>query len=390
MPAALLTSGTFRPTNAGAGDTWPAPAPAPAGGSPLSVFNGGNPNGTWSLYVVDDAAQDLGNLAGGWELTITTGAGCPAATPSPTATASASPSCPPVITQSRPDDHAAELGLVQQRVGPHGQQLLESVQHGDLRGLGLIQRDLGLLRDGTSDWSWRDATGDGASVYEQRRNVPGRDSRFADPDRDEPRSNVPGQRLGDSLHRANGGDGAGGNAQLVMEVFTPDGQAAGNLFFIGSNADAGNWTELSECGGLAGLRRRRTRRRSASRTCTLCSTSWAVACECTDTDSDAHTDADGYTADGYPNADPNGDTGNSDADTQRSRRAPTPERRRQRRRRVRPRCSKAINLSTRMRVQTGDNVGIGGFIITGTTPKHVLLRAIGPSLTRYRHRRCAG
>jgi hypothetical protein len=33
-----------------------------------------------------------------------------------------------------------------------------------------------------------------------------------------------------------------------------------------------------------------------------------------------------------------------------------------------------------MRVQTGDNVGIGGFIIAGTAPKHVLLRAIGPSL----------
>ena len=33
-----------------------------------------------------------------------------------------------------------------------------------------------------------------------------------------------------------------------------------------------------------------------------------------------------------------------------------------------------------MRVQTGDNVGIGGFIITGSTPKHVLLRGIGPSL----------
>ena len=31
---------------------------------------------------------------------------------------------------------------------------------------------------------------------------------------------------------------------------------------------------------------------------------------------------------------------------------------------------------------TGDNVGIGGFIITGTAPKHVLIRAIGPSLTQ--------
>jgi len=44
--------------------------------------------------------------------------------------------------------------------------------------------------------------------------------------------------------------------------------------------------------------------------------------------------------------------------------------------------AQALNLSTRMRVQTGDNVGIGGFIITGTVPKQVLLRAMGPSLTQ--------
>jgi hypothetical protein len=36
-----------------------------------------------------------------------------------------------------------------------------------------------------------------------------------------------------------------------------------------------------------------------------------------------------------------------------------------------------------MRVQTGDSVGIGGFIITGSAPKQVLLRAIGPSLTQF-------
>jgi photosystem II stability/assembly factor-like uncharacterized protein len=46
-------------------------------------------------------------------------------------------------------------------------------------------------------------------------------------------------------------------------------------------------------------------------------------------------------------------------------------------------ATQAINLSTRMRVQTGDNVGIGGFIITGSAPKHVLLRAIGPSLSQF-------
>jgi hypothetical protein len=35
-----------------------------------------------------------------------------------------------------------------------------------------------------------------------------------------------------------------------------------------------------------------------------------------------------------------------------------------------------------MRVQTGEGVGIGGFIITGNAPKHILLRAIGPSLAQ--------
>ena len=47
-----------------------------------------------------------------------------------------------------------------------------------------------------------------------------------------------------------------------------------------------------------------------------------------------------------------------------------------------PTPAQALNLSTRMRVQTGDNVGIGGLIITGSAQKQVLIRAIGPSLTQ--------
>src|SRR4029077_4348276 len=38
------------------------------------------------------------------------------------------------------------------------------------------------------------------------------------------------------------------------------------------------------------------------------------------------------------------------------------------------------NVSTRSFVQTGDNVMIGGFIIQGTQPKRVIVRAIGPEL----------
>ncbi|MGZ4967018.1 MAG: hypothetical protein ACXWFY_07195 [Chthoniobacterales bacterium] len=38
------------------------------------------------------------------------------------------------------------------------------------------------------------------------------------------------------------------------------------------------------------------------------------------------------------------------------------------------------NISTRLRVESGDNALIGGFIITGNQPKKVIVRAIGPSL----------
>ena len=41
------------------------------------------------------------------------------------------------------------------------------------------------------------------------------------------------------------------------------------------------------------------------------------------------------------------------------------------------------NISTRAFVQTGDNVMIGGFIVQGTEPKRVIIRAVGPELSQY-------
>jgi uncharacterized delta-60 repeat protein len=46
-----------------------------------------------------------------------------------------------------------------------------------------------------------------------------------------------------------------------------------------------------------------------------------------------------------------------------------------------PRPSTLANISTRLRVLAGDNAMIGGFIITGTEPKTVIVRGIAPSLS---------
>ena len=69
-PTAILPSGTYKPTNFGAGD------PIPGGGtlSPaLSAFSTANPNGTWNLYLWDDTilGGGGGSVSGGWCVTIT-------------------------------------------------------------------------------------------------------------------------------------------------------------------------------------------------------------------------------------------------------------------------------------------------------------------------------
>jgi hypothetical protein len=50
--------------------------PAPGGTDTLtSAYTGaagGNPNGTWSLYAVDDSAGDAGNILAGWTIALTT------------------------------------------------------------------------------------------------------------------------------------------------------------------------------------------------------------------------------------------------------------------------------------------------------------------------------
>ena len=70
--ATAITAGTYAPTNYGDGDTFNLPAPAGPYGDPLLAnFNGLNPNGVWTLYMMDDADGDAGALPN-WALNITT------------------------------------------------------------------------------------------------------------------------------------------------------------------------------------------------------------------------------------------------------------------------------------------------------------------------------
>lgn len=76
---ALPSTGTFgdgayRPADYKSVDFFSG-APAGPYAKVLSAFNGLSPNGTWSLYVQDDAAQDAGAINQGWALNITTSSG---------------------------------------------------------------------------------------------------------------------------------------------------------------------------------------------------------------------------------------------------------------------------------------------------------------------------
>jgi hypothetical protein len=191
------------------------------------------------------------------------------------------------------------------------------------------------------------------------------------------------------------------NAQLVMEVFTPNGETAGNLLFMGSNADpetAPSYLSAAECGittptttagigfpsmhlvfninGSCGVASP-----TPSPTATVSPTttpSPTVPPSPTATPSVSPTippitPTPSPTATINPTATPSATIIPTPSPSATVGGTPSPS----------PSATPAtqcINLSTRMRVETGDRVGIGGFIITGNVPKQVLLRGIGPSL----------
>jgi hypothetical protein len=65
-----FVTGSYRPANSGTSDLFPAPAPAAPYVYTMSQFNGDSPNGTWNLYIIDDANLDGGTITGGWTITF--------------------------------------------------------------------------------------------------------------------------------------------------------------------------------------------------------------------------------------------------------------------------------------------------------------------------------
>lgn len=73
LPDEDKVSGTFRPTNHdGVAIEFANPAPATTANAALAVFDGGNPNGNWRLFVQDAfPAAEAGAVTGGWTLELT-------------------------------------------------------------------------------------------------------------------------------------------------------------------------------------------------------------------------------------------------------------------------------------------------------------------------------
>lgn len=288
--AAALSSGTFRPTDhsvTAVQESFPAPAPAPPYANPsptgnatfVSTFAGVAASGAWSLYAIDDGANDTGRIAGGWSLEVTSAPPCQI-------------TCPPnVVTGNTPNQCGATIALARPTV------------NGSCGTLTTTPMESGFFPLGTTVVTTTTSSGSSCSY-----NVTVNDTQA--PSTVCP-SNITVQAdPGQNATVVNFADGAVGDNCGATVSYKP---ASGSFFAVGETTVVG--TAVDAAGNTA--------------TCSFIVT-----------------------------VTPNNAT-------------PTPPP---------PPPTSLANISTRLRVGTGDNVLIGGFIITGSGPKKLMVRALGPSL----------
>jgi subtilisin-like proprotein convertase family protein len=336
--------------------------------NPLSAFDGQNADGNWTLTAIDAAGGDVGTVRS-FSL-IFGGGGCtsptpppPSSTPSPTV----SPSCPPVITHSSSQAITALNSVSCNNASGHA-------DNSYWRAFNMATFTGSQQYDVTSvSFGVEEATGAGGTQPVTVRLYTNSGAAFPGGTRTQIATTtvqVLDSASGTVLSVPLVATVPSGTSELVMEVFTPNGQATGNFFFIGSNtaAETGpSYLSAADC-GLA----------TPTDTATIgfpdMNIVFNVLGSCvisTPTPSPTATASATATTTPPPGTPTPTITPPDGTPTPTATASPSAS----------P-VSKAINLSTRMRVQTGDRVGIGGFIITGSSPKDVIIRAIGPTLAR--------
>lgn len=70
--AAVITTGTYKPGLYGPQAAFPPPSPISlAMPQTLATFNGKQPNGTWTLWLIDANPNNTGGFSGGWSINVT-------------------------------------------------------------------------------------------------------------------------------------------------------------------------------------------------------------------------------------------------------------------------------------------------------------------------------
>jgi hypothetical protein len=310
----LLTNGTFKPTNFVATDPFPVPAPvppyaeaAPAGSDTFkSVFRGVSPNGTWSLYVVDEDDMDTGRIFGGWSLEMTTAPPCTIACPGNITVGNSPNQCGAFVFPSRPTVSGACGTLV------------SSPPAGSLFPIGTTTV--------TTTTSSGESCTFNVTVNDTQNPTIACNANItkpADPGQNSTIVNFDPPTIGDNCPGATG-------------VYSP---ASGSFFALGTTTVTGTATDTA----------------GHTATCTFTVT---------------------ITPNGGPSPTPPPGATPTPGATSTPGATPTPG----------PTSTPVLppsylaNISTRLRVETGDNVLIGGFIITGSQAKRLIVRAIGSSL----------
>ena len=220
-----------------------------SGNNPLSAFDGQNPNGNWTLTAIDAAGGDVGTVRA---FSLIFGGACgtppPPTTPTPTPSTTPGGTCPPIITQSSSQAITPLNSVSCNNASGH-------TDNSYWRAFNMGTFTGGAQYDVTSvSFGVEEATGAGGTQPVTVRLYTNAGGAFPGGTRTQIATTtiqVLDSASGTVLNVPLVATVPAGTSELVMEVFTPNGQATGNFFFIGSNtaAETGpSYLSAADCG----------------------------------------------------------------------------------------------------------------------------------------------